>query len=121
MIQRHIFDVEYDDPAAGVREYRTRVVMADRVATESRGKKYGLADPREQPQLTAFLWLWFSSVREGHISEDTTFEEFQTRCLENTKVESVDVPPTVATSASPSTSPGPSPESASTGSSGTTG
>lgn len=93
---RMIYDVEYvDDPESTTRQYRVRVVMADRIAAEARGRQYGLLDPPKQPQLTGALWLWFASIREGHIPNTTTFAEFQERCIDNVTVGDPEpVPPT---------------------------
>jgi hypothetical protein len=117
-VKRHIFDVEYlddpTDPALAPRTYRTRVVSVDKYKTERDGHQYGVLDAREQPQAVGFLWLWHSSIRERHIDEATTFEEFLDRCLDNVAAEDEPVDPTRegALYVLPSTSQDTSPESA---------
>jgi len=97
-IERHIFDVEYtDDPTSFVvpREFRTRVTMADKIDAETHGPQYGVMDQTQQPQLVGLLWLWYSSLREGHVDESTTFADFRVRCLDNALVKEAEpVPPT---------------------------
>lgn len=110
-IKRSVFDVEYVDPDGSTRLYRTRVVMADRMFAEANGRKFGIADPARQPQLLGALWLYLASRREAHIPAGVEFAEFQTRCVDNGKVEDEDVPPTEAVSGPPSPSHASSPAS----------
>lgn len=94
-IKRHIFDVEYlDDPAATPREFRVRVILADKADAEVYGPQHGVVDPRQQPQTVGLLWLWFAARREGHVPEATTFVEFRARCLDNAAAEDEPVTPT---------------------------
>lgn len=94
-IKRHIFDVEYlDDPAATPREFRVRVTMGDKARTETHGPQYGVLDPKNQPQTVGLLWLWFAGRREGHVPDETTFDEFLDRCLDNALVSDEAVDPT---------------------------
>lgn len=108
-VKHQRFLVEYiDDPANPVtpREVEVRVIMADRLNVELRGRKFGLLDPREQPQLTGFLWLYFAMIRQGDIPEATTFAEFSERCLDNEEVKPAEtVPPTRESGGSASDSP----------------
>lgn len=105
-VKHHVFLVEYVDPSTGLaREFRVRVIMADRLATELHGHKYGLLDPAAQPQLTGFLWLYFAMRRQGDIDEATEFRDFETRCLDNNLLKDVKVPPTPESDASVSDSP----------------
>lgn len=98
-IKHSVFDVEYDFPETGVAVVSVRVIMADRLAAELRGRKYGLTDTLAQPQLTGFLWLYFAMTRSRIIAAETTFAEFELRCLDNGKAEEEPVPPTTAESA----------------------
>ncbi len=117
-VKRNIFDVEYLDAPDRPREFRVRVIMSDRLMAEVHGRKYGLVDAQEQPNLTGALWLFFACLREGHVPAETEFKTFQERCLDNTKVGDEDVPPTEATERPSSSSVASSP--ASTGVHGTT-
>lgn len=116
-IKRLLFDVEYlDDPDGQPREFRTRVVMRDRLDVEQHGHKCGLVEPKEQPQLMGLLWLWYSARREGHVPAETTFDEFAVRCLDNAAVgQGEEVPPTTEEESEPSSS-SPTTSPASTGS-----
>lgn len=106
------FLVEYaDDPAAIPRVVEVRVIMADRLAVEFHGRKYGLHDPAAQPQLTGFLWLYYAMIRQGDVPADLEFKEFEQRCLDNTKLDEVVVPPTSESDGSASGSPSVGPES----------
>lgn len=95
-VKRNVFDVEYQTGATidEADEWRVRVIMADRLNVEMRGKKYGLLDPAKQPQLVGFLWIYFACLREGRIPDDLPFAEFQERCLDNSALETEEVPPT---------------------------
>lgn len=93
-VKRTIFDVEYHEPGAEPREYRVRVIMSDRLMTETHGRKFGLMDAKEQPQLAGALWLYYASLREGHIGDDVKFSEFQERALDNMLVRDEPVDPT---------------------------
>lgn len=106
-VQRLVFDVEYADPDP--REWRVRVILSDRLMTETHGRKYGLMDSKAQPQLTGALWLYYASRREGHIGEAVEFAEFQKLCLGDTRVADEPVDPTTESSGSRSDSPSDSP------------